>query len=110
MTAREFKRRLLFLFHKNRLARDLEDEMQLHLDLRARKLRSQGLTDATHAAQRQFGNRTALLESMLFQVHRHDAWTYLASVALLAVVSLAASLIPASRGAKVDPMEALRYE
>ncbi|SPE38670.1 hypothetical protein SBA6_920002 [Candidatus Sulfopaludibacter sp. SbA6] len=30
---------------------------------------------------------TRFLESMLFQVHRNDGWTYAASVALLAVVS-----------------------
>lgn len=50
------------------------------------------------------------LESLLFEVHHGDPWTYAAAVALLLAVSLAAALIPARRGAKVDPMTALRYE
>ncbi|MGD0666720.1 MAG: ABC transporter permease [Bryobacteraceae bacterium] len=50
------------------------------------------------------------LESLLFEVRHGDPWTYLAAVALLLAVSLAAALIPARRGAKVDPMTALRYE
>jgi predicted permease len=53
---------------------------------------------------------TRFVESMLFGVRPHDAVTYLAAVALLAGVSVAASLIPARRGSKVDPMVALRYE
>ena len=50
------------------------------------------------------------LESLLFEVHRGDPWTYAAAVALLLAVSLTAALIPARRGARVDPMAALRYE
>lgn len=50
------------------------------------------------------------LESLLFEVRQGDPWTYAAAVALLLAVSLAAALIPARRGAKVDPMTALRYE
>jgi len=50
------------------------------------------------------------LESLLFEVRHGDPWTYAAAVALLLAVSLAAALIPARRGAKVDPMTALRYE
>lgn len=53
---------------------------------------------------------TRFLESMLFEVRRNDVWTYLAAAALLSVVSIAASLIPARRGARVDPIVALRYE
>ena len=61
--ARERWRRLTGLFRKDRMASDLEEEMRLHLDLRARKMREQGVTDAAHAAARQFGNRTAILET-----------------------------------------------
>jgi putative ABC transport system permease protein len=50
------------------------------------------------------------LESLLFEVHHGDPWTYTAAVALLLAVSLVAALIPARRGARVDPMTALRYE
>jgi putative ABC transport system permease protein len=50
------------------------------------------------------------LESLLFEIRHGDPWTYAAAVALLLAVSLAAALIPARRGAKVDPMTALRYE
>jgi ABC-type lipoprotein release transport system permease subunit len=47
---------------------------------------------------------------MLFEVHRNDGVTYLAAAVLLAAVSVAAAMIPARRGAKVDPIVALRYE
>ena len=50
------------------------------------------------------------LESLLFEVRHGDPWTYAAAVALLLAASVAAALIPARRGARVDPMTALRYE
>ena len=43
-------------------------------------------------------------------VSRTDALTYACSAALLAVVALAASWIPAQRALRVDPMVALRHE
>jgi putative ABC transport system permease protein len=48
--------------------------------------------------------------TMLFQVRPHDALTYAGAALILASVSFAASLVPARRGAKVEPMVALRYE
>jgi putative ABC transport system permease protein len=53
---------------------------------------------------------TRFVASMLFQVRPNDAVTYAAAAAILAAVSFAASLVPARRGAKVEPMTALRYE
>jgi putative ABC transport system permease protein len=53
---------------------------------------------------------TRYVESLLFGIQRTDWTTYAAAVGLLAVVAVAASLIPARRGSRVDPIVALRYE
>ena len=53
---------------------------------------------------------TRYLESFLFDVRRIDWQSYAVAVALLAALALVAALIPARRGAKVDPMSALRCE
>ena len=51
-----------------------------------------------------------LLKSLLFNVGTYDPATYGAGVVLLALVALAATLIPARAAMKVEPVEALRYE
>jgi len=53
---------------------------------------------------------TRLLTSMLFEVKPADPLTYAAVAALLSIVALAASYIPARRAARVDPLMALRQE
>jgi predicted permease len=53
---------------------------------------------------------TTYLRSLLFGVQPSDLATYLAAAALLATVSIVAALVPARRGAKIDPIVALRYE
>ena len=54
---------------------------------------------------------TRLVKSMLFGVTANDPVTLAAGVALLLAVALAATWIPARRGAAgVQPMEALRHE
>jgi putative ABC transport system permease protein len=53
---------------------------------------------------------TVYLESLLFQVKAHDWRTYAASAAMLAIVALGAALLPARRGARIDPIAALKYE
>ena len=50
------------------------------------------------------------LKSLLFEVKPGDPWTYASIALLLAVVALAASMAPARRATRVDPMIALRYE
>jgi predicted permease len=51
-----------------------------------------------------------LLKSLLYNVGPHDPGTYVAVTLLLALVALAATLIPARAAMKVEPVEALRYE
>src|SRR2546426_4165718 len=50
------------------------------------------------------------IQSVLFGVSPRDPFIYAAVVALVAVVSLAASFVPARRATRVDPMIALRAE
>jgi putative ABC transport system permease protein len=50
------------------------------------------------------------LTSLLFEVTRLDAWTYVGVAAVLAGVSAIACWLPASRAAGVDPLIALRSE
>jgi predicted permease len=53
---------------------------------------------------------TRVMASMLFGVSTTDAITFAAMPALLAAVAFAATLIPAWRSTRVDPMVALREE
>jgi putative ABC transport system permease protein len=51
-----------------------------------------------------------LLSGLLFGVSVSDPTTFLATLALLVSASLLATVIPARRATRVDPMVALRYE
>jgi putative ABC transport system permease protein len=53
---------------------------------------------------------TRLLGTMLYSVGTADSATYLLVIALLGASAFLASIIPAFRATKVDPMVALRYE
>ena len=67
----ESGRRFFMLFsRRERFDRELEEEMRLHRDLRARELREDGVEseDARYAAQRRFGNSLRLREEI------HQAW------------------------------------
>jgi len=51
-----------------------------------------------------------LLKSLLFSIGPHDPATFIGVTALLALVALAATLLPARSATKVDPVVALRYD
>jgi len=53
---------------------------------------------------------TKLLESMLFGVSAHDPLTFVAVAVLISVIAAAASLVPALRASRVDPLLAIRAE
>src|SRR5579863_402217 len=54
-------RRVLFLIWRNRFERDLEDEIRVHLEMKADA--GGGSDDARYAARRQFGNAQLLRET-----------------------------------------------
>ncbi len=51
-----------------------------------------------------------IVESMLFKTNTHDPLTLIAITTLLALVALAACLIPARRAMRVNPVDALRSD
>ncbi|MBN2595008.1 MAG: ABC transporter permease [Sedimentisphaerales bacterium] len=53
---------------------------------------------------------TRLIRSRLWGIQPHDPVTIIVSVIILLVVAIIAAWIPAHRAARVDPMQALRYE
>jgi putative ABC transport system permease protein len=50
------------------------------------------------------------IEMLLFDISRHNPLVLAGAVAVFIVVAALAAWIPARRAAKIDPMEALRYE
>src|SRR6266567_7376189 len=59
------RRRLAVLFHRDRFVRDLQEEMQSHLDLQAQENQETGMSDrdARHEARQSLGNPTLLQET-----------------------------------------------
>src|SRR5919109_1751022 len=60
----EIIRRIWYLVRRDRLAADLEEEMRLHIEMRAARMEQAGLSasEARYAARRRFGNVAALEE------------------------------------------------
>jgi len=53
---------------------------------------------------------TRFVESTLFGVSRNDPWSVGGAAILLLLTATAASLVPARRASRIDPMTALRHE
>lgn len=53
---------------------------------------------------------TRLMSSLLYSVSPHDPSTLVIVSALLGLIAMSASYLPARRAANVDPVEALRFE
>jgi len=53
---------------------------------------------------------TGVLRSLLYGVSARDPLTFVATPALLAIIALLASLVPALRAARVDPLVSMRTE
>jgi putative ABC transport system permease protein len=56
------------------------------------------------------GALTRLLESLLYDTPARDPWTFAATALLLLAVATFASYVPARRGTRIEPVEALRVE
>ena len=53
---------------------------------------------------------TRLLDTMLYETEARDPWTFAATAIVLVIVATLASYVPARRGTRVAPVEALRAE
>jgi putative ABC transport system permease protein len=81
----ELWRRLLFRLQEGRMDRELEQEMQFHLEMKERENQDAGMAaqDARYAARRQFGNVVALSE------RSREAWGWPAFESAVKDVKLA---------------------
>jgi ABC-type lipoprotein release transport system permease subunit len=50
------------------------------------------------------------MASLLFGVRATDPWVFAMVTALIALIAVGSTLVPALRASRVDPLIALRYE
>ncbi|HLK66423.1 MAG TPA: ABC transporter permease [Bryobacteraceae bacterium] len=75
MGIHEMTRRLVHLFERDERASELNDEMRLHMELRARKLQQEGASqqEARFMSQRRFGN-PAIVHDLSSQAWGWTSW------------------------------------
>src|SRR5215467_9554856 len=91
---KELARRFFMMLRRDKLNRELEEEVKLHLELRAEEYSKGGATndDARAKARRRFGNATLLHE------RSHDAWGWVWMDQLFVDVRLAARHLGSAPG------------
>jgi putative ABC transport system permease protein len=91
---KELGRRLVMMLRRGKLDRELEEEMRLHVDLRAEEYSGRGAMsdEARLLARRRFGNASRLREQS------HDAWGWVWIDRLLVDVRVAARHLRSAPG------------
>ncbi len=94
MSVSELRRRIAFLLHRSKRIEEVDEEMRLHAELRARSLREAGLAPqfAANAAERQLGNRTHLKEAAW------DVWSFATVESVWLDVKFSARVLRSSPG------------
>ncbi len=94
-------------------------EIGIRMALGARRAGVVGMVFRENAAVAAAGTLTGLilallasrtLASFLYETSPRDPWVLMGSVAALSAIASAASIVPALRASRVDPMQALRTE
>ena len=96
----ELWRRLRSVLNRQRITQDLEEEMRLHIELRAQRLRETGISaaEADSAARRRFGNQTLLQETS------REAWSFVSLESLWRELKLASRTLRHSPGFTVTAL------
>ncbi|HLM57192.1 MAG TPA: permease prefix domain 1-containing protein, partial [Pyrinomonadaceae bacterium] len=87
-------RRCLHRARRERFDRELEEEMRLHLEMKAEEYEAEGMTagEARRAARRRFGNETRLREMS------REAWGWVMMETLLQDVRFGARVLAMHKG------------
>jgi predicted permease len=94
-------------------------EIGIRMALGARRTQVARMVFAQNAAVALVGTSAGLfaallasraLASFLYSTSTHDPWVFAGSIAVLALIASAASMLPALRAARINPMTAIRCE